>query len=205
MSRPRRTFFAILALAIVGVALLLTGRKMFEEMQALREPPPPGAADGGTGSVRFADGAPAPGARVHAELVHDGATELVEIPTGPDGRFAVPAGATGLRAEFGPFAAAPSSGADFALPATSVVAGLVQTGRERRAVAGATVRLGALRATTDADGAFRFEGVTAGDCAPLPVRIVVEAAGYAALEHTIPADARAAAYGDLALRVIPLE
>ena len=210
--RPRRTLLWLVVLAAIGVAFLLGGRELFEaQFEQLRNgargDAPSGMQGRPSGRVPFADGTAGNGARVTVE--RSGASAATELVTSADGAYELPldAGETVTRVSvaFGPHALDVLKGSllggevSCKLPTSFDVAGLVQAGPERTPVAGATVRVGGVAATTDDDGAFRVVGVPETAARNLPVRVSVEKDGFVPLEHAVAADAHPAVYGDLNL------
>ncbi len=211
----RRTLLTILGLAafcLLALWLMLRYLEGYLERSAARSaqepvqaPPPPAAGggavpDGPRGSVRFADGAPAAGARV-AAVAADG-TETALGTTGADGTFdrSGTAGGARLRAALGPAVADGAAEAPLTLPPTFALAGVVQH-PDRSPVAGAQVRCAGVSATTAADGRFALADVPSAALREGELALVVEREGRPPSRQRLPLDRPAPWYRDLTLRV----
>lgn len=219
---PRRGLFALLVLALVALVCLLLGHRWLEgyldEQKAKR---PAGAADlpatsGVAGRVVFADGTPAPGARLTIGW-RDSADRPGTTPSVTDGKGVfsqanIPSRATvtAIRATLGPLVATAdeaqvrrdggSAGrAEIALPREFRLAGLVRRAGDRAPVAGAALEVSGARATTGADGDFKLEHVAASVLRDERPVVRITAQGFAPLDWPLPKDALPETYGDLTI------
>jgi hypothetical protein len=204
-------------LAVIAVVVMLGGRDLFEGLVSRLRERAAATSTSGTGTVsgrvRFADGSAAVGARVTARFGAGDAGETT-VRAGLDGAFDVDGsmsgGMTSVTAVHGPLSCGVTNGPvmaavlELSLPPTFDLAGLVQTGEERTPVAGALIRFAGVSTRTDEAGAFSLKQVSATAAATLPVRITVEAEGFATLEHAVPVDAHPAVYRDLLLLLEPV-
>jgi hypothetical protein len=219
---PRRGLFALLILAAVALVCLLLGHQWLEGYLEEQKTKRPGAAPdlpstaGVAGNVAFADGTAAAGARVTISW-RDSADRPGTTPsmTNGSGVFAqgnVPmrATVTGIRATVGPLAGSAdesqirreggSAGrARIVLPGEFRLAGLVRRAGDRAPIAGATLEVAGVRATTGADGDFRLERVAASVLRDERPVVRITAPGFAPLDWPLPKDALPETYGDLTI------
>jgi hypothetical protein len=206
----------------IAVILMLLGHRALEGY--LDETPPEGSprasTDGTrtvTGAVRWADGTPAAGAKVSLEWERTGASKGSSASvTGPDGTFGGlrPPRDIGFRAfgQVGPAVSessvrnAPSSGADavdpkidLTLPDRFTLAGLLRNSTDRAGVAGATLEIAGVRATTGKDGEFKLPDVPASSLRNGAPTVRIRAEGYRDLTWPLPMDLEPPAYGDLTI------
>lgn len=152
-------------------------------------PPPPPAAGSITGRVTDrADGTPVAGASVssgsiHVKTNHSGEYRIEDLP---EGSYTVDVSAAGYAAVSRSVnvAAGATSVADFALeplpPTTGSIRGRVTDAADGSPIAGASVSLKGVSATTDSKGEYRITDLSEG-----AEVITVSAAGYADLSQTV--------------------
>jgi hypothetical protein len=224
-AATRRGVFAVVAVGVVAIVCLLLGHRAIQgyvdDHPATRASAPdmPNSA-GVAGVVTFADGSPAPSARIDITW-RDSAGRLGETPAMTDerGRFAQPkfpahAKVERIAASIGPLEAeaddtGPAPGettgsrARIVLPATFRLAGLVRNAGDRAPVAGAKLEFAGVVATSGSDGDFKMEAVPASalrDARPI-VRVVAD--GHKTLEWPLPKDSPPESYGDLTIMLEP--
>ena len=213
-ERGRRGLFAVCIVALVAIVCLLLGHRWLQgylDEQNAKQPsttPEPAAGGGVTGRVKFADGSPAASARVRIAWTDSagrpGATPSL---TDSDGRFRqgnVPVNATvsEISATVGPLVAtsAPvASGAKITLPAEFRLAGLLRRRGDREPIAGATLEIAGVRATTGAQGEFAIEHVTASVLRESRPIVRIAADGFQPLDWPLPRDALPETYGDVTI------
>jgi hypothetical protein len=221
-AATRRGVFAVVAVGVVAIVCLLLGHKAIQgyldDHPAKRPSAPdmPGGA-GVAGVVTFADGSPAAAARIEISW-RDSAGRTGETPSLTDerGRFAQPnvparADVVKIAASLGPLSAqsddagrAPGARARISLPATFRLAGLVRRAGDRTPVAGATLNVGGVGATSGADGEFKLEAIPASALRDERLVVRVSADGHRTLEWPLPKDAPAESYGDLTILLEPV-
>ncbi len=219
---PRRGLFALLILVAVALVCLLLGHQWLEGYLDEQKTKRPGAAPelpstaGVAGNVVFADGSPAPGARVSIawrdSAERPGATPSMTNAAGVFAQGNVPARATvtEIRATAGPLVGSAdesqirreggSAGrATIVLPGEFRLAGLVRRAGDRAPIAGATLQVAGSRATTGADGDFQLERVTASVLRDERPVVRITAPGFAPLDWPLPKSALPETYGDLTI------
>jgi hypothetical protein len=218
----RRGVIVLSVVAAVAILLLLLGHHAIEGyIEKQREKHGRAEAEltdsaGVSGCVTFAGGAPAASARVSV-IWKDAAGRPGSTPAlaNADGRFTqgnVPASGSvvEVRASVGPlFAKAPldqlprggTSGVRVAieLPREFRLAGLLRRAGDRAPVAGATIEVGGVRATSGADGDFRAERIPAAVLHEGRPVVRITAAGFQPLDWPLPLDALPETYGDLTI------
>jgi hypothetical protein len=218
--------FAVVALAVVALVLLLFGHRWIEgvrdEQRRSRSNVPdlPSGA-GVAGSVAFADGKPAASARVDISWT-DSAGRAGETPDVTDeaGRFAhsrLPTGAkvTEIRVSFGPLSAeadraalageAPAVRAQIVLPSKFRLAGRVRRVGDREPVASAKLEFAGVSTTSDEGGGFRLEEIPASALREGRPTLRVSADGFGTLDWPLPLGDPPETYGDLTLHLEPMK
>jgi hypothetical protein len=207
----RRSLFAVCILGVLTIVCLLLGNRWlsnYADEQRAKHPKPVEDSSGVTGEVVFADGSPAPFARISVAWRDSaGAPGTTPALADADGRFAarnVPprAAVDEIRASIGPLAAklgATSGRARIQLPGAFRLAGLVRRVGDRGSISGATLRCAALETTSGRDGDFKLESVPAAALRGERPVVRVEAAGFKPLDWPLPTDYLPETYGDLTI------
>jgi hypothetical protein len=216
-TATRRGFVALGLVFVAAIVMLLLGHEALtgyaekSRGATAAAPPPPGVS----GTVRLADGSPAPSARVVVEW-RDSEGRPGETPALPDaeGRFRaknLPARASvgQVRASMGPLAASgplsEGGSIDLALPKEFALRGRVRSSSKDAApAAGAKLSLAGVSATADERGSFRLEGVPAAAAAGSLV-LHVEADGFRPLDWPLSKDDPPETYQDLTVRMEPVK
>jgi hypothetical protein len=222
-GKPRRALLAVLLVGLIALVFLLLGHRWLENWtdelrgRTAQKDLQPRAAGGVSGVVTRADGSPAAAARVRIGW-RDSAGRPGSTPTVADanGKFSeadIPPSAqvTEIRASSGPLAATlredgirrEGSGvrAEVKLPGEFRVAGLVRRSGDRTPVAGATLELGGVKATTSESGKFELDHVPASALGAAGGVVTITADGIRPLTWPVPPDDLPETYGDVTILV----